>query len=158
MRSAPVAPVITGNIPTRKRSTSPARSRDRHRLRLPIVLRSPEPFSFMARTVSTASSRTSVELVHASGSSSEEENTTLDACVSSSTDASSSALNSSWPRDLAGGEAGHQAVGVRSHQVGDLGLLAEPSEVLRALEAPEPGPALSRCVAVEGGDEVDEKL
>src|SRR3954451_9273557 len=61
-------------------------------------------------------------------------------------------------RDLARREARHQAVGVRSHQVGDLGLLAEPSEVLRALEAPEPGPALSRCVAVEGGDEVDEKL
>ena len=61
------------------------------------MLRSPEPFSFMARTASTASSRTSVELAHVSGSSSEEENTTLDACVSSSTDASSSALNSSWP-------------------------------------------------------------
>src|SRR5687768_10696461 len=61
-------------------------------------------------------------------------------------------------RDLARGEARHQAVGVRSHQVGDLGLLAEPREVLRALEAPEPGPAVSRCVAVEGGDEVDEKL
>src|SRR5215212_8709810 len=60
--------------------------------------------------------------------------------------------------DLAGGEARHQAVGVRSHQVGGLGLLAEPCEVLRALEAPEPGPSLSRCVAVEGGDEVDEKL
>src|SRR3712207_8045004 len=97
MRSAPVAPVITGNIPTRKRSTSPARSRDRHRLRLPIVLRSPEPLDFMARTASTASPRTSVELAHARGSSSEEENTTLDARVSSLTDASSSALNSSWP-------------------------------------------------------------
>src|SRR4029450_10918979 len=56
MRSAPVAPVITGNIPTRKRSTSPARSRDRHRLRLPIVLRSPEPLDFMARTVSAGAS------------------------------------------------------------------------------------------------------
>ena len=62
-----------------------------------MVLRSPEPFSFMARTASTASSRTSVQLAHASGSSSEEENTTLGACVSSSTDASSSGLNSSWP-------------------------------------------------------------
>src|SRR3712207_8561782 len=61
-------------------------------------------------------------------------------------------------RDLAGGEARHQAVGVRSHQVGGLGLLAEPCEVLRALEAPEPGPSLSRCVAVEGGDEIDEEL
>ena len=39
-----------------------------------------------------------------------------------------------------------------------LAWLAEPSEVLRALEAPEPGPARSRGVAVEGGDEVDEKL
>ncbi|AOW89918.1 hypothetical protein BC342_29135 [Streptomyces olivaceus] len=92
-----VAPVITGNITTRKRSTSPARSRDRHRLMLPIVLSSPEPPDFMARTASTASSRTSVELAHFSGSSSEAENTTLDAWVSSSTDASSSGRNSSWP-------------------------------------------------------------
>src|SRR4029450_9353669 len=61
-------------------------------------------------------------------------------------------------RDLAGGEARHQAVGVGSYQVGGLGLLAEPCKVLRALEAPESGPSLSRCVAVEGGDEVDEKL
>src|SRR6478609_6526001 len=78
MRSSPVPPVITGNIPTRKRSTSPARRRDRHRLRLPIVLRSPNSRDFMARTASTASSRTSVEFAHVSGSSSEEENTTLD--------------------------------------------------------------------------------
>jgi len=41
MRSAPVAPVITGNIATRKRSTSPARSSDRHKLRLLIVPRAP---------------------------------------------------------------------------------------------------------------------
>ncbi len=61
------------------------------------MLRSPEPLDFMARTASTASSRTSVALAQASGSSSEEENTTLDALVSSSTDASSSGLNSSWP-------------------------------------------------------------
>src|SRR5690606_23190164 len=61
-------------------------------------------------------------------------------------------------RDLAGGEARHQAVGVRSHQIGDLGLLPEPREVLRALKPPEAGPSLSRCIAVEGSDEVDEKL
>src|SRR5690606_31471521 len=61
-------------------------------------------------------------------------------------------------RDVACGEARHQAVGVCSHQVRDLGLLAEPCEILRALQAPEPGPSLARCVAVEGGDEVDEKL
>src|SRR3712207_6926326 len=59
-------------------------------------------------------------------------------------------------RDLAGGEARHQAVGVRSHQVGGLGLLAEPCEVLRALEAPEPGPALSRCVAVRSEEHTSE--
>ena len=64
MRSSPVAPVITGNITTRKRSTRPARSSDRHRLKLPIVLRSPEPLDFMARTAAAASSRTSVELAH----------------------------------------------------------------------------------------------
>ncbi len=57
----------------------------------------PEPSSFIARTASTASSRTSVELAHVSGSSSEAENTTFDARVSSSTDASSSVVNSSVP-------------------------------------------------------------
>ena len=76
--------MITGNITTRKRSTSPARSSDRHRLMLPIVLMMPEPCAFIARTASTASSRTSVELAHVSGSSSEVENTTFDACVSPS--------------------------------------------------------------------------
>jgi hypothetical protein len=59
---------------------------------------------------------------------------------------------------LAGGESRHEAVGVRSHEIGGLGLLAEPSEIFRTLEPPESGPALSRCVAVEGGDEVDKKL
>jgi hypothetical protein len=57
---------------------------------LPILLMSPEPPSFIARTASTASSRTSVELAHVSGSSRDAENTTFDARVSSSTDASSS--------------------------------------------------------------------
>ena len=59
---------------------------------------------------------------------------------------------------LSGGEARHQPVRVRSHHVRDLGLLAEPGEVLRPLETPEAGPALPRRVAVEGGDEVDEEF
>jgi hypothetical protein len=92
-----VAPVITGNITMRKLSTSPARTSVWHRLRLPIVLIRPGSRSFIARTASTASSRTSVELAHVRGSSSVLENTTFGARVSSSTDASSSALNSSWP-------------------------------------------------------------
>jgi hypothetical protein len=112
----------------------------------------------MARTASTASSRTSVELAHVSGSSSEEENHLgrLRELVDGRLFFGPELVLAL--RDLAGGEARHEAVGVRSHEVGDLGLLAEPSEVLRALEAPEPGPSLSRCVAVERGDEVDEKL
>jgi hypothetical protein len=61
------------------------------------VLRTPEPSSFIARTASAASSRTSVVLAHVSGSSSEAENTTFDAPVSPPTEASSSALNSSVP-------------------------------------------------------------
>src|SRR5512134_3775510 len=90
MRSAPVAPVITGNITTRKRSTIPARSSERDRLTLPSVLRMPEPSSFIARTACTASPRTRVVLAHGRGSSSEAENTTFGARVSSSTLASSS--------------------------------------------------------------------
>src|SRR5262245_26206927 len=101
MRSDPVAPVITGNSTTRNRSTRPPCSSDRHKLRLPIVLSRPEPSSFIARTASTGSSRTSVLLAHVSGSSSEDENTTFDALVSPPTDASSSALNWSIPSPAA---------------------------------------------------------
>src|SRR5205823_353920 len=100
MRSDPVAPVITGNNTTRNRSTRPLRSSDWHKLRLPIVLSRPEPSSFIARTASTASTRTSVLLAQVSGSSSEDENTTFDALVSPPTDASSSALNSSVPSGI----------------------------------------------------------
>src|SRR4029453_8221169 len=57
----------------------------------------PEPSSFIARTASIASSLTSVELAHPSGASSDAENTTFDARVSSSTDSSSSAANPSCP-------------------------------------------------------------
>jgi len=64
---------------------------------LPIVEMRPEPSSFIARTASTASPRTSVVLAHVRGSSSEAENTTFDARVSSSTEDSSSAVNSSVP-------------------------------------------------------------
>src|SRR5690606_1905223 len=59
---------------------------------------------------------------------------------------------------LARREPGHQPVRVRPHQVADLGLGAEPGQVLRALQAPEAGPPLAGRVAVEGGDEVDEDL
>jgi hypothetical protein len=52
-----------------------------------MVLRTPELFSFIARTAPAASSRTRVELAHVSGSSSEAENTTFDAPVSPPTDA-----------------------------------------------------------------------
>jgi len=97
MRSAPVAPVITGNITTRKRSTIPARSSERDRLTLPSVLRMPEPSSFIARTACTASPRTRVVLAHVRGSSSEAENTTFGARVSSSTLASSSARARRFP-------------------------------------------------------------
>src|SRR4029450_9669115 len=140
MRSSPVAPVITGNIPTRKRSTSPARSRDRHRLRLPIVLRSPEPFSFMARTVSTAASADERGvgprqwLLERGG---EHHLGRLRELVDGRLFFGPELVLAI--RDLAGGEARHEAVGVRSHQVGDLGLLAEPIEVLRALAAPRDG-------------------
>jgi hypothetical protein len=55
------------------------------------VLSSPAPSRFMPRTASTASSRTSVLFAQVSGSSSEAENTTFDASVRPSIDASSSA-------------------------------------------------------------------
>ena len=67
---------------------------------LPMVLMSPELSAFISRTASTASPRTSLELAQLSGSVREVENTTLDARVSSSTEASSSALNSSWPAGI----------------------------------------------------------
>ena len=60
--------------------------------------------------------------------------------------------------DLSDSESRHQPVRVRSHQVRDLRLLAQPGKVLRPLEAPEAGPPLPRRVAVERGDEVDQEL
>jgi hypothetical protein len=61
------------------------------------VLSRPEPWAFRPRTASTASPRTSVLPGQVRGSSSEEENTILRARVSSSTEASSSAVNASVP-------------------------------------------------------------
>src|SRR6185295_18596421 len=55
------------------------------------------PSSFIARTACTASPRTRVVLAHGRGSSSEAENTTFGARVSSSTLASSSASISAAP-------------------------------------------------------------
>src|ERR687889_716073 len=81
MRSDPVAPVITGNITIRNRSTRPPRSSDRHKLRLPIVLSRPEPSSFIARTASTASSRTRMLLAHVRGSSSEDGHQPIRVCA-----------------------------------------------------------------------------
>ena len=148
----PVAPVITGNITTRKRSTSPARSRDRDRLRLPIVLRRPDALSFIARTASTSvPPRTSAELAHVERlveRGGEHHLRRLrefvDACLLFGAELVLSR------GDLSGGEARHQPVGVRSHQVRDLGLLAQPGKVLGPLEAPEAGPALRRTHSRRG--------
>jgi hypothetical protein len=71
-----------GKMTTRKRSTRPASSRDRHRVRLPIVRGPRVPSAFSDRTASTGSSRTRRVLAHANGSSRVEANTTLDASVS----------------------------------------------------------------------------
>lgn len=61
-------------------------------------------------------------------------------------------------RRLSAGEAGHQPVRVRAHQVRHRWLLAEPGEVLRPFETPPAGPAIPRRVAVQGGDEVDQEF
>src|SRR4051794_24193451 len=73
---------MTGNRTTRKRSTRPASSSDRDRLRLPRVRRGGLSFRFMSRTAATASPATSSEFAHDSGSSNVEEKTTLDIAVS----------------------------------------------------------------------------
>ena len=49
------APVMTGKTTTRNRSTRPASSSERHRVRLPIVRIDRAPSSFISRTASTAS-------------------------------------------------------------------------------------------------------
>src|SRR5690606_6035787 len=59
---------------------------------------------------------------------------------------------------LAAGEARHQPVRVRPHEIGDLRLLTQPRQVLGALQAPEPGPAFTRGVTVQRRDEVDENF
>ena len=100
-----------------------------------------------------------MEFAHVSGSSSEEENTTFErSCelVDRARFVSRELVRSFW--HLPGGEARHEPVGVRSHQVGDLRLLAQPGEVLGPFEPPETRPALPGRVAVERGDEVDEEF
>src|SRR6478735_9532701 len=82
MRSRPVLPVMTGKTATRKRSTRPASSNDRHNVKLPIVRIGPLSFSFIVRTACTASPSIKRVLAHANGFSSVEENTTLDVLVS----------------------------------------------------------------------------
>ncbi|HTW07500.1 MAG TPA: hypothetical protein VME46_08320 [Acidimicrobiales bacterium] len=101
MRSEPLAPVMTGNITTRNRSTTPARSSDRHRLMLPIVRRRPGAPAFIARTAAMASSRTRVVFAQESGSSRVDENTTFDAPVSPLIEASSWVENPSAPAGVA---------------------------------------------------------
>src|SRR5256885_17006412 len=73
---------MTGKTTTRKRSTRPTSSNDRHKVRLPIV-RNPRVLSaFSDRTASTGSSPTKRVLAHANGSLRVEENTILDIAVS----------------------------------------------------------------------------
>src|SRR3990170_8711053 len=73
---------MTGKTTTRKRSTRPASSNDRHKLRLPIVRNGRPPSSFIDRTASTGSWSTKRVLAHAKGFFRVEENTTLDIAVS----------------------------------------------------------------------------
>ena len=68
---------MTGKTTTRKRSTTPAASSDRARVRLPRVRIGVVPSRFIARTVSTGSSVTTRLFAQLSGSSSVDENTTL---------------------------------------------------------------------------------
>src|SRR5215213_3363999 len=73
---------MTGNTITRKRSTIPAASSERHKVRLPSVRNPRVPVAFIDRTVATGSSATNRVLAHANGSSRVVENTTLDISVS----------------------------------------------------------------------------
>jgi hypothetical protein len=94
MRSFPVAPVMTGKRTTRKRSTTPALSKDRHRLRLPMVRSGRDSRCFISLTVSTGSPSINSVLAHDSGEVNVEENTTLGDAVKS---ASSSGISSAKP-------------------------------------------------------------
>src|SRR5256885_16323738 len=73
---------MTGKTTTRKRSTRPTSSNDRHKVRLPIVRNPPVLSAFSDRTASTGSSSTKRVLAHANGSLRVEEKTTLDISVS----------------------------------------------------------------------------
>ena len=70
---------MTGNITTRNRSTRPARSSDRHRLRLPIVLSEAGAVLLHRADGLDGVAATRVVLAHVSGSSSDEEKTTFGA-------------------------------------------------------------------------------
>ena len=73
----PGAAVDDWKTTTRKRSTRPASSNDRHNVRLPIVRNGPAPSSFIDRTASTGSWSTTPVLAHTNGFFSVEENTTF---------------------------------------------------------------------------------
>src|SRR4051794_30445058 len=81
MRSRPVLPVITGNMTTRKRSTTPALSSDLDNARLPRVVML-APSCFIADTASAASPLTRRVLAQGNGAFNVDENTTLGSFVS----------------------------------------------------------------------------
>jgi hypothetical protein len=128
----------------RRRRRRPRRHSQRRRQTLPSVRISLRLSSFMARSVSTASSVTIRVLVHPSGSVRVEEKP-----PSTAESATHRPLPHRSRRILpSAGKSSLPSNGV-------LGLFAQAAEILRAFHAPPTRPTLSGPVAVERSDEVD---
>jgi hypothetical protein len=125
----PVLPVITGKTTTRYRSTRPAWSNERQRLRLPIVRIGLVPFCFMSRTAWIASPLISSELAHDRGARNDEGEHDLGRLRELGQGVGFVGYSS---RRRLRGEAGHEPVRLRTHQqrVVALRLFIEPTEVL----------------------------
>src|SRR4029450_8515603 len=84
---------MTGKTTTRNRSTRPAFSSERHRVRLPRVRIDVAAWSFISRTAWTGARGTSWVFGHASGSVKVEEKTTFDRPARTSVPGSPSLAN-----------------------------------------------------------------
>jgi hypothetical protein len=89
---------MTGKTTTRNRSTRPACSRDRHRVRLPRVRIDVSPVSFISRTAATGSFVTSRLFGHDRGSVRVDEKTTFDRAARPSVPSSPASANPDMSR------------------------------------------------------------
>ena len=98
LNDGPTRPAAVRRIASRKRSTRPAVSRDRHRVRLPMVRIDVAALSFISRTAATGSVATSRVFAQEGGSLNVVEKTTFDMPARASVPGSPAAANPDMTR------------------------------------------------------------